>query len=654
MRPFAGSALVSSALLVSLAAAGCGGGGSSSERRLVAAAGDDQVVVSSGAREIPSDPTPANAVPASDKARLGIGALGRTYSLTTPAGAALELALSAIVPGARGAVAVRVALANGTGNAAADLRAAGLTLRSGNLVDRGGWLESVGDGFARITISGSVGAGQVLIVEREVGGKRTHGAVSLAIGPLGPANPSFPGGTSYTGLKSETALYSSDAPIFGLPAICGNGDRVSIAAYDAVYGTGTGGGGGGVGPALGLCVMPDVERRQRRFQLDTLTGAATMGETLVLGNDATNWRDTELAGLHNVIAIAQSGGDSVSVSFSLDRGATFPETHSLGSGGWSRLVQVDMADDYTLGVLYWSSVDDGLRLTLVEGRPTALDANNTPVGFAFGAPEVLIERPASTMPLVSDLRYSACGDLFVAFGYTDQASRPDGAWVRTTRVGAVRRLSGETTMRPPVTIDEMEIVGYDPSIAVLGCGDSAEVFVAYESQDGVRVARSLDGARSFPAKTSIGTTSANAPQLFARTLGGKDVLDCLFVDASPAGLGWDLCLLRVEDDLASGKSLHRIVEAKVVTGGMVTQEVEGLGWFGFDATELQDDLLVAVHTQRTQLYVPGLRGSAGGTGAIATSSAPAAPPPVLLPGMTQPVPPVDPAAPHKLKVLRIE
>jgi len=639
-----------------LGAAGCGGGGSSTPARFIAAPvpAMDDVVVSGGAAQVAPETSTVDRTSAQDKTRLGIGAPGRSFALTTPAGDAIDMALTGAVGGARGDVVVRLAVAGGSGAAGADLAAAGLLPRAGNLIDDGPWLRTVGDGFARITLSGAVTAPVTLILEREAGGRKTTATITLTIGPKSPVNPSFPATTAFTGLKSTTDLFSSEAPIFGLPAIAGSGDRVSVICYDSVEVPTT---NPGPGRPAGCMAPYGIERKQRRLQLDTVTKAKSQGETADLGRDSSYWRDTEVAGRFNVIAIAQAGGAGVTVELSFDRGGTFPAKISLGSGDWTRLVAIDMAPDYTTGVVFWATSTEGTDLFLAEGRASAFDANNSPSEFAFDAPVRLMTLGHNVTPLVSDVQYSACGDLLVACGHTKFESAGQMQARLTMTVSTFRRHAGTTKIEGPTTVDlETEIVPSDPSLAITGCGGAAEVYVAYESKDGARIKKSADGGATFATSLTFGTTSAHAPRVFARPGPSGTVVDCLYLDAGPAGVGDDLNLLRIDGDLATGKSVHALVAARLVTGTAGAQDVESVGWFGFDACELGGDLWLSVHEQRQAYYTPfpfgrgGVFTAAGAGGGAGAASAPA----VLYPGMTQPVPAFSATATHKLRVLQID
>ena len=656
---------LAAALLVGACLAGCtGGSGSSSSAAppAVVSRPSNQVIVSAGSAPLVPDATVVDRSSAADRARLGIAAFDQSYTLTTPARDHVELSFAGSVAGSHGPVAVRFAMANGTGFADGDMATVGLLARAGNLMNGDpAWIETRGDGFARLTIYGSIAQDQTLILEREADGRKTHAAVTLRIGPPSAANPSFQVASAYPGLVTRTALFSSEAPLFGLPAIAGSGDRVSVVCYDSTYtGAPSGGGGGVPAPqpgALGLprglasaqCVIQGVERQQRRLQLDVTTGAATMGATTVVGNDSTSWRDTEVAGLYNVIAIAQSGEDGVKLSLSYDRGATFPQDVALATGALTRLVKVAMAADYTTGVIAWAGDGSAQRLILVEGRPSAWDQNQSPSAFAFDPPRVLFSTGAEAIPLVSDLRYTSCGDLFVAFGVTEWTAAGGGG---TTRIECARRLSGALDFAPPVLVDEVPIVSFDPSIAVLGCGASAQVFVAYESDAGVRVRRSDDGGATFAASADVGSSSAHAPRVFARAGAGGTAVDCIYVDSSAALGADDLCLFHAAADLTTGRAVYALVPAKQVSVAGGGTEIEGVGWFGFDATELGASLFVAVHTQRGRYLtypVGGVFARGGAAGGPLAANAPA----VLYPGMTQAVPPFDAAATHKLWVLEI-
>ncbi|MEZ0228096.1 MAG: hypothetical protein ACAI25_05680, partial [Planctomycetota bacterium] len=360
-------------------------------------------------------------------------------------------------------------------------------------------------------------------------------------------------------------------------------------------------------------------------------------------------RDCEIAGQFNVLAIAQSGSEGLPVSISFDRGASFPLVTDVAPGSRTRLARIFMAPDYKTAVLFWdfgAGSATSARLLLVEGAPASFDVNNSPDSFTFAAPIVLLTTGKSAVPLVPDVKYTSCGDAFVAYGVTEQL--PNG--IGRTTIGSFRRYAGDATFSGPVLLDDIEMIPFDPSIAVVGCGGTAQVWIAYESPSGITIKRSMDGAQTFLDVVRFGTRSAYGPRLFARPgAGGATFVDCLFIDLNDTAIGTDLRLFHSDADFGNA-SVYRIVEATPVTGTGGRNSVDAVGWFGFDATELNGKIYASVHVQRTEFFAPPM-GGLGGFGRT-TAAAPAAPR-VLYPGMTQPVPAFDSNAEHRLSVIEI-
>jgi hypothetical protein len=376
-----------------------------------------------------------------------------------------------------------------------------------------------------------------------------------------------------------------------------------------------------------------------------------MGESAGVGQDTTNWRDAEVSGLFNVIAIALSGEDGVKLSLSFDRGATFSSSLVLAAGKLTRLPRITIAQDYSLGLLFWDS--DGQseqRLMLVEGKPTSFDANNSPQAYGFGAPQALVTRDAASVPLVCDVKYADNGDAFVAYGWTKVDGSMLVATLSTTRIGCLRRSGGAGTFTGTTVEEMLDMVPNDPSLALLSQGSTHEVYIAYESPAGVTIRKSSDGGQTFPSAVRFGTRFGYSPRLFVRTVGGKTSVECVYVDSAARGLGAELFLFRSDGDLKNGVS-YRLLEARAVTAPAGGTLLECLGWFGFDATELKGRLYVVAHTQRNSYASSAPIGMSmapnAGTGAALA-------PTVLYPGMTQPVPPVQPDARNKLLLLELD
>jgi len=421
------------------------------------------------------------------------------------------------------------------------------------------------------------------------------------------------------------------------------------------------------------------QRYELRMQHDRLTGAVTGGGTVESGYDSGNWRDHEIAALYNVLAVSRSENDFVRIKLSYDRGATFHQEVLLGQGQgqgstWlqTRLVQTAIALDYTLAVVYWqvAPTGDGMQVMLCEGRPEAFDAFGSPTWFRFDPPQVVHTMPHGASPLLSGVAWSEVGDLVIGYGATTN-DRQGMAWRSTTEFRCAVRRWGEGLLDRRV--DSEEMVGYDPSVAVLGQGSSLRIFYAYETRGGVRVATSSDGGATFAIEVPFGAAGAHNPTVFARQIGGATRVDVLYLASNYAGR--ELHHARWADWGTSVREDYRLSAATMVpapfhlgrptpwgftgplSGGMRTTQ---LGWLGYDAV-LDGDQIVAVFDEVTQdalylciaLFTPQFLGGPGNGTALSPTFRQATPPP-LAPGMTQPMPAVDPAHSHQLQLVRID
>ena len=136
---------------------------------------------------------------------------------------------------AENAGAVRISVghaADGGGVPAGSLAEAGVLVSATGMTERGPWLDSNGDGFARFTLRGQIDADQVIAIEADTGEGKSTALVCVRIGPVSEINlqPHFTG--DYPGILDETTIYSSDSYLFGLPTVAVSGDRTSLVVYE--------------------------------------------------------------------------------------------------------------------------------------------------------------------------------------------------------------------------------------------------------------------------------------------------------------------------------------------------------------------------------------------------------------------------------------
>jgi len=616
----------------SSSSSGGGGGAGPQDDQLALTAGSEQLEPAAGASA--NDP---------ELARLGVTDVADVYELTTPAGEPFAFNVLARGPGNAGDVRVSVAhlrdggapVTSGTGSIAA----AGVVPEgAGAIVDRSPWLDSSGDGFARLTLRGQVAQEQAYVVEtRTPAGRRTV-LVRVEIGPLSPINlEQRTGGTAPFVIDDQT-LYSSDSWMFGLPVCATSGDRTTVVAYE-----------GDDGDPFRL------SRYEMRLQYDRATGAVTGGASTETSPDLGNWRDHEIAALFNVLAVAHCGDQDVSIRLSFDRGATFAQTETLATGAPTRrirLVQVAMADDYTLATLFWRAGGDDLsELVLVEGAPSAFDAGGSPTAYAFSAPVVVHRAAADVTPAIMGAAYSEGGDLVIGYGYTAFAAGPNGRVARSDYRCAVRRF-GETTFTDTL-VDSDESVLFDPSVAVLGQGAGLEVFYAYETPSGIRLRTSADAGQTFAGAATLAGRTAVLPTVFAVEVGGARRVDVLYLEAAREGT--ELHLARWADfDPATAPGRYRLTQASQGNGpnGWLTTQV---GWLGYDACLDGDDVVVVLDEHTSEFVAVPVMGVATGAPMAASAGGfTAATPPPLAPGLTTPLPAPDPTDDHQLRLLRLD
>ncbi len=593
-----------------------------------------------------------------DLSRLGLGAISQVYDLTTPAGTPFTFDILSRAGGNTGPVRVSVAHAKDGGllppGGPETLAAAGLVPSASGAASRTPWLDSNGDGFARVTMRGAIDSEQILAIETSSEGETTTALVRVRIGLPSEINlPPVIGG-DYPGVLATLDVYSSDSWAFGQPVVAVSGDRATIAAYE----------GDQTDPWSGI-------RYEMRMQVDLLTGAVTGGGSHDPSPDMGNWRDHEVAALFNVLAIVTGGGPRASLKISFDRGATFGQTLSFGSLGIQpdsvRLVQIAMALDYSMAVLYWHGSD----LLLVEGSVSAFDGTGSPTRYAFGAPRLVHRAAGDVSPLLMGATYSTGGDLVIGYAFSSVTSLPDFTWESLTQFRCATRLFGAPAFED-VLVEEDRLIGRDPSVSVLGSGPTMRIFYAYEARDGVRLRTSSDAGATFSAPESVGGPGGYAPSVFARDQGGQTRVDLLYIGEGE--FGSELHLRHWDDFGTTPPTDHRLTRATSENlggggGGGVGPgfapvppgggfKMTSLAWFGYDATLDGDDVVVVTDEQTWDGYffalgAPDVVFTAEG-GAPAAADFTAADPPPLAPGLTLPLPPPNPLHIHQLRFHRLD
>jgi hypothetical protein len=591
----------------------------------------------------------------------GIEVVARTYELTTPADAPFAFDLITRSDGNRGAVRLSLAHTLDNGIPPADsphsIARAGVTASASGAAHRDEWIDAIGDGFARLTLRGAIEADQEFAIEVESGGDVVHAVLRLSIGPASAINLDTPVRGTYDGVLDEQTIYSSDSWRFGLPTVARSGDRTSVIVYE----------GDRTDPHR-------FERYELRLQHDASSGDVTAGGDAEPSEDYGHWRDHEIAALFNVLALAHSGEDRVTLKLSFDRGASFDqvETFRQGDRDYTRLVQIAMALDYTLAVAYWAGND----LLLVEGKPSGFDAVNSPTGFAFETPRVLYRGTDQVSPVIMGLTYSDGGDLVLGYGFTTFDSDPaTGIWTSTTQFRCAVRPFGEAFH--DTLVEESVIVGRDPSVATLGSGDTMRIFYAYEGPDGVRLRSSDDAGRTWGDPIDMGSAVAHMPTVFARApvAGSGPRVDVLYLDDRGEGRElhlrhWDDFGNRAPEDArlttADTTPVDELPPNTPLPGAPVGLAVPEYGaritqvsWFGYDAL-LADDEITIVYDEETivggfaiGMPVVDVFSGVGADGAASAPEFEPADPPPLAPGLTEPAPAADPDHMHQLRILRL-
>ena len=624
--------------LLSLLGACSGGGGGDSRQgaRLLVTAGTN--VLEPGAA------TSATI----DLSALGADRIEAQYRLTTPADMPLQFELVSWRANAEGIAVIAVDhLRDGStdiGNDGRSLANAGLMTLGQGLQSDGDWTQASGNGFVRLTFLGRIVADQLLAVRTEGGG---IAVVEIAIGDASAINRRPSTEPELNGVIARDTLLSSDSWQFGHPAVAVSGDRTSIVCYE------------------GDLQQPNGEARyEQRLQHDRTTGAVTGGAGQLPALEAGYWRDHEIVALYNVLGVVRSESTGLRVRLSFDRGASFGQDVQVLPGmSQTRLVQAAMAADYSLAIASWRVRDSGgLEFVLVEGRPVAFDAFGSPTWFQFTPAQVLYATAAEVSPLTTGIAFSAGGDLVVGYAYTGfgAGSGVPGGWGSRTEFRCATRRYGEQFVDTLVDAEQL-FFGMDPTVAVLGQGNSLRIFYAYEIRGGVRLAVSEDRGATFAIGPTFGQAGDYLPMVFAREVAGATRVDVLYLatrefgtelhrshwTAWPAGPRVDEALTRARLEVVDPTSPWTPLSVRV------TQ----LPFFGYDAV-LDGDDIVAVYDEATfeSLYLSSMmmvsNASTSTSGSLPPTFSTASPPP-LAPGLTVPMPAPNPAHSHQLKLLRL-
>ncbi len=655
------------AMIVVLIGCGGGGGGGGAGITLPPAAPDSATLVLAAGLDSVDPATAADWTAEVDLDRLGWSEFDTAFDLTTPSGEPFAFELISRAEANQGIV--RLSIAHARDGAATpgigpeSLAEAGIVPSASGTTSNGEWLDAHGDGFARFTVRGNIERDHIIAVEADDGDGRTRALVRVRIGPSSEINAAAGSGGDYPDVVEEATLYSSDSFSFGLPTIAVSGDRTSIVCYE----------GDRADPRT-------YARFEMRMQVDHESGEVTGGGSAEISPDSGHWRDHEIAGLYNVLALVGSGGDRTHLKLSFDRGATFTQAEEFGPatrGFRPRLATLAMAADYSLAVLYWrSNVDGTSDLVLVEGKPDAVDGGGSPTHFNFD-PEVVVYHDARDVsPLIMDAQWSDGGDLVIGHGFSRFTELEDRAWESLTQNRcAVRPWEGTFT---DTLVDEERIVGKDPSVALSGSGEDLRIFYAYEGREGVMFRVSDDAGKTFSGPLTIGDRGAHTPSVFARTGDTGIRVDLLYI--AWAQDGQELHLVHWDDFDAGKPEQYRLTTATMVesnslppsagapgagaafappdTGLRITQ----IAWFGYDAVVDGDELVVIYDEVTFDAWTIciGAPSFEGGMAMDAFEAAPtaggfiAAEPPPLAPGMTEPLPAPDPLHMHQLKLLRLE
>ncbi|HEX5136935.1 MAG TPA: hypothetical protein VFY93_08190 [Planctomycetota bacterium] len=596
-------ALVLAVTLAVTLAAACSGGGRGAVPGSV-----ERILLTAGL--VPLDPLPVDSVsPAVDLGRLGIDHVDRAFDVSTPAGEPFSINVLTRAPGGTGPVRLCVAHCSDGGTTPPggpeSLGGAGIAATGHVPEVAGPWLEMDGQGYVRLGLAGAVAADQVLALCAESDEGRSVVLLRIEIGQESIINRNGPDAPVEDGdpaVIQTATLYTSDLEFLAAPAVACVGDVTTAITYD----------GNREDP-------DDWNTYEIRVRHDRASNAVTDVATRPLGDAEWfgEWRDHEIAARGSVVAIARASGERVTLGLSFDGGATFPQTHALAAGydDWSfRLAQVALGPSYELALVFWRVNEDYTNdLVLIEGAPSARNARGEPLAFSLGGERVLFHGGEYTapafvsedldeefVPLVIGARYSEGGDLVVAYGYNDFLATGDEE-IAFLETRCLTRLAGTDAFRDVRVEREDDVVGFDPSVSLLGAGETMTIFVAYEASDGVRLRVSEDGGRTFSEAGVAGGPGAHLPTVLARGEDGGLRVDLLYVTQSDRG---NELHVRHWDDFGGAPSR----DYRLAAAGSEGEEEQGVpgepgylpgtyverqvAWFGYDAALEGDDVVV--------------------------------------------------------------
>jgi len=508
---------------------------------------------------VPLEPEPVDSVSRTvDLRRLGITQVERVFDLTTPPGEQFTIQAFTRTESNTGAVTLCLAHCSDGGFVPAggpeSLGSAGVVPFADGAYPDGPWLEVEGDGYARLTVRGEIDEEQVLAICAESAAGKTVALVRLRLGGPSIINGAGSGATledDYAGVLATATLYSSDSWQMGLPVVAADGDATHVVVYDGSHDD-----------------PFDWRAFEVRLRHDAATNAVVAGGTTPLDDANGGWRDHAVAARGGVVAIARADWGGVTLRLSFDRGATFAQTREFPLGPKefaARLVQLAIGADGRLAMLYWKGDESSYTdLVLVEGTVSARDAAGDPSAYAFGAAEALFRGAGGLMPLIIGAQYSEAGDLVVGYAFTSfGGDDPAGEWTATTETRCATRLAGGAS--GDVLVEIEDVTGFDPSVALVGSGDTMRVFLAYEAGDGVRMKTSADGGKTFSEATVAGGMGANMPNVFARLQQGELRVDLIYL--MPTEVGNELHLRHWDDFGTTPPTDHRLSKATLSESG---------------------------------------------------------------------------------------
>ncbi len=531
---------------------GCGGGGAAAPLL-----GAVPLILSAGM--VPLEPEPVDLVSATvNLKRLGIGHVESVFDLTTPPGEQFTIQAFTRTEQNSGAVSLCVAHCSDGGfvpsGGPESLGNAGVVPFAAGAVPDGPWLEVTGDGYARMTVRGAIEEDQVLAICAESAAGKTVSLVRLRLGGASIINGAGSGATledDYPGVIASATLYSSDSWQMGLPVVAADGDATHVVVYDGSHDD-----------------PFDWRAFEVRLRHDAVTNSVVAGGSTPLDDPNGGWRDHAVAAKGVVVAIARADWGGVTLRLSFDGGATFAQMREFPLAPKefaARLVQLAIGADGRIAMLYWKGDESSYTdLVLVEGTVSARSAGGEPTAYAFGAAEPLFRGAGGLMPLIIGAQYSEAGDLVVGYAFTSfDGDDAAGGWTATTETRCATRLAGGAS--GDVLVEIEDVTGFDPSVALVGSGDTMRVFLAYEAGDGVRMKTSADGGRTFSEATVAGGMGANMPNVFARMQQGELRVDLIYL--MPTEIGNEIHLRHWHDFGATPPTDHRLVKASLSDSG---------------------------------------------------------------------------------------